>query len=47
MVDFDLPTLDEIKNLLNEMIEMNEGSGILIESHILIRQIINVSLLHR
>lgn len=31
VVDFDLPTLDEIKNLLNEMIEMNEGSGILID----------------
>lgn len=31
VVDFDLPTLDEIKNLLNEMIEMNEDSGILID----------------
>lgn len=31
VVDFDLPTLDEIKNLLNEMIEMNEGSGIVID----------------
>ncbi len=30
VVDFDLPTLDEIKALLNEMIEMNEGSGVLI-----------------
>lgn len=31
VVDFDLPTLDEIKSLLNEMIEMNENSGILID----------------
>ena len=31
VVDFDLPTLDEIKSLLNEMIEMNESSGILID----------------
>lgn len=31
VVDFDLPTLDEIKSLLNEMISMNEGSGILID----------------
>lgn len=31
VVDFDLPTLDEIKSLLNEMITMNEGSGILID----------------
>ena len=31
VVDFDLPTLEEIKSLLNEMIEMNEGSGILID----------------
>lgn len=31
VVDFDLPTLCEIKSLLNEMIEMNEGSGIKIE----------------
>ena len=31
VVDFDLPTLDEIKSLLNEMIEMNERSGILID----------------
>lgn len=30
VVDFDLPTLDEIKSLLNEMIEMNESSGIVI-----------------
>jgi SpoVK/Ycf46/Vps4 family AAA+-type ATPase len=30
VVDFDLPTLEELKSLLNEMIEMNEGSGILI-----------------
>ncbi len=28
VVDFDLPTLDEIKNLLNEMIEINKDSGI-------------------
>lgn len=31
VVDFDLPTLDEIKSLLNEMIEMNESSGIVID----------------
>ena len=31
VVDFDLPTLDEIKALLDEMIEMNENSGILID----------------
>ena len=31
VVDFDLPTLGEIKSLLNEMIEMNESSGILID----------------
>ena len=31
VVDFDLPTLDELKSLLNEMIAMNEGSGILID----------------
>ncbi|MCM1264969.1 MAG: AAA family ATPase [Candidatus Gastranaerophilales bacterium] len=31
VVDFDLPTLEELKSLLNEMIEMNEGSGILID----------------
>jgi len=31
VVDFDLPTLDELKNLLNEMLDMNEGSGILID----------------
>lgn len=30
VVDFDLPTLDELKSLLNEMLDMNEGSGILI-----------------
>lgn len=30
VVDFDLPTLDELKILLNEMIEMNDGSGIVI-----------------
>ena len=29
--DFDLPTLDEIKSLLNEMIDINEGSGIKIK----------------
>lgn len=28
VVDFDLPTLEEIKTLLNEMIDMNEGSGV-------------------
>lgn len=31
VVDFDLPTLDEIKSLLNEMIDINEGSGIKIK----------------
>lgn len=31
VVDFDLPTLEELKNLLNEMLAMNEGSGILID----------------
>lgn len=31
VVDFNLPTLDELKNLLNEMIEMNEGTGITID----------------
>ncbi len=31
VVDFDLPTLDELKSLLNEMIEMNSESGILID----------------
>lgn len=31
VVDFDLPTLEELKNLLNEMLVMNEGSGILID----------------
>lgn len=31
VVDFNLPTLEELKNLLNEMIEMNEGTGITIE----------------
>ena len=31
VVDFDLPTLDEIKSLLTEMIEMNESSGIVID----------------
>ncbi len=31
VVDFDLPTLDEIKALLDEMIEMNKNSGILID----------------
>ena len=31
VVDFDLPTLDEIKSLLNEIIEMNESSGIVID----------------
>ena len=31
VVDFDLPTLDELKSLLNEMLDMNEGSGILID----------------
>lgn len=31
VVDFDLPTLSEIKSLLNEMINMNEGSGIKIK----------------
>lgn len=31
VVDFDLPTLDEIKALLDEMIEMNENSGILLD----------------
>ena len=31
VVDFDLPTLDELKSLLNEMLKMNEGSGILID----------------
>ena len=30
VVDFNLPTLEELKNLLNEMIEMNEGTGITI-----------------
>lgn len=28
VVDFELPTLDELKELLNEMLTMNEGSGI-------------------
>lgn len=28
VVDFDLPTLEEIKNVLNEMIELNDGSGV-------------------
>ena len=28
VVDLELPTLDEIKSVLNEMIKMNEGSGI-------------------
>ncbi len=31
VVDFDLPTLDELKSLLDEMLDMNEGSGILID----------------
>ncbi len=31
VVDFDLPTLEELKGLLNEMIEQNEGSGIKIK----------------
>lgn len=31
VVDFNLPTLDELKSLLNEMIEMNEGTGIVIK----------------
>lgn len=31
VVDFDLPTLEELKSLLNEMIEQNEGSGIRIK----------------
>lgn len=31
VVDFDLPTLDELKSLLYEMLDMNEGSGILID----------------
>lgn len=29
VVDLELPTLDEIKSVLNEMIKMNEGSYIL------------------
>jgi len=31
VVDFDLPTLDELKSLLNEMIEMNEGGRVNID----------------
>lgn len=31
VVDFDLPTLDELKSLLDEMLDMNESSGILID----------------
>lgn len=31
VVDFDLPTLEELKSLLDEMLDMNEGSGILID----------------
>lgn len=31
VVDFDLPTLSELKNLLNEMIELNEGGRVKIE----------------
>lgn len=31
VVEFDLPTLDELKSLLDEMLDMNEGSGILID----------------
>ena len=31
VVDFDLPTVDELKNLLNVMIEQNTGSGIKID----------------
>lgn len=28
VVEFDLPTLEEIKNVLNEMIDQNDGSGV-------------------
>lgn len=31
VVDFNLPTLDELKSLLNEMIELNKGTGITIK----------------
>jgi len=31
VVDFNLPTLDELKNLLNEMVKANEGTGLLID----------------
>ena len=31
VVDFNLPTLDELKSLLNEMIELNKGTGIIIK----------------
>ena len=31
VVDFDLPTLEELKSLLNDMIGMNDGSGINID----------------